>query len=214
MRRKIIGVAAGLLLLGACGSSSSKSEGASTASSATTVAVATTAKVAQTTVAGTAVPTDETLETIGPDDTDPAADTTPLDTSAPVDTSFTGEGSGDFCALIKEYTDDPALDSLFGSAAGSDPAKSKADFAKLLSLMGNLKDKAPDEIKADVTLMTDAFGKIGAAFEKYGWDVAKVGQAAATDPELQALFTQDTADMGAAGTRLDAYGTNVCHLAS
>jgi hypothetical protein len=89
----------------------------------------------------------------------------------------------------------------------------KEQFEKFQEIVGNIQDKAPDEIKADIDKLASAWGDIKAVFAKYDYDLAKLGQAAAKDPELQAkLESFSTGDFATASARIDAYFKETCGI--
>ncbi len=142
------------------------------------------------------------LGTNGSTDTSPAASVT-------VDTNFSGEGSKALCAYAKDLESSNA----FGSAtSGTDL---KASLTKVDAVLNNLKDKAPAEIKADISKMFAGYQKIIELYKKYNYDTTKMVEAASKDPNLAAEFASiSSPDLTAATQRVTAYFSQVCGLSS
>jgi hypothetical protein len=217
-------VAVAVIGLTACGGSSKAEDaakgskttdaGGAAASVLTTRAAAVAVSEASEVAATDAVAAVDT--TVAPALTEPADDTVAvddtfptLDTIAPVDTSFTGEGSTEFCALMKKYNDESPTDA-FNS---NDPADLEKTWKQISETMAEIDTKAPPEIADDVSLVADAFQRLAQLMQDNDYDMLKVGQAMADDPELQSLVGGDGAELDAATARLDAYGVNVCGVA-
>ena len=129
------------------------------------------------------------------------------DASITIDTSFTGKGSEAVCNYAKDLE---ATD--FGGASTS-ATDLKASFTKIAEVLNNIKDKAPDEIKADVDTMFTGYQKLIDLYKKYDYDTAKMVAAAANDPDLAAQFASiSSAEITAATARVSAYFSNVCGL--
>ncbi|MEP6659987.1 MAG: hypothetical protein ABJD24_08730 [Acidimicrobiales bacterium] len=129
------------------------------------------------------------------------------DESITIDTSFTGKGSDAVCNYAKDLE---ATDFGGDSTSATDL---KASFTKIEEVLNNIKDKAPDEIKADVDTMFTGYQKLIDLYKKYDYDTAKMVAAAANDPDLAAQFAGiSSAEMTAATARVSAYFSNVCGL--
>jgi hypothetical protein len=199
-----------LALLAGCGGSDSKESSASeTPAAASDAPKAETTDAPNPSVAEVEDTTPEDTTAISTEDTFP-----PLDTAAPVDTDFSGEGSGDFCGLLTELEEsaDPS-DSIGDPTAASEDVK--ADFEQFNAIFGQLEDKAPDEIKGDVQVMSKAFETIEEFYARFDYDAEKFTTAFTEDPALIEEYTATLGALGdveAASTRLDAYSENVCGI--
>ena len=127
--------------------------------------------------------------------------------SITIDTTFTGKGSEAVCNYAKD---------LQSVDLTGDPTKApdlKATFTKIEDVLNNIKDKAPDEIKADVTTMFAGYQKLIDLYKKYDYDTAKMVDAASKDPDIAAQFASiDSAEIAAASARVSAYFSNVCGI--
>jgi hypothetical protein len=133
------------------------------------------------------------------------AGTTGPDQSVTVDTNFSGQGSSDLCSYAKQLEESGTVTNL--------STASKADFEKFKGIVKNIEDKAPDEIKGDVQTYEKFLADLQTVFEKYNYDTAKIGAAAATDPDVQKVLASiNDPDFTASTTRLDAYFKQVCGL--
>ncbi|HAN35296.1 MAG: hypothetical protein KAY11_11225 [Ilumatobacteraceae bacterium] len=126
------------------------------------------------------------------------------------DDKSSGGSSGDYCARIAAYkAKSDELDVVFSDTP--DPAKVEDAFVTMQTMISDMKNGAPAEIKADVITMSAAIDNVVAIFSKYDWDFTAL--AAAPDfAELQDQLAG--ADMQAASDRLEAYSTSVCGIAS
>ena len=110
-------------------------------------------------------------------------------TTSAKSTSSTSGGSSNTTAVTSGATD-PACayrDSLTKAAAiasGGSDAHAAAD--KVKSMLTYMSDHAPDSIKNDVATLNDAYGKFVDIVAKYDYDYTKLGEAAASDPSVQA----------------------------
>jgi hypothetical protein len=123
--------------------------------------------------------------------------------------SFTGNGSAAFCAFAKDLQS-----SDIGNSLNGDSTNVKDDLAKVRDAMNQAKDKAPDEIKADVATVAEAFQKYDDLLAKYGYDPQKLTDAAQKDPQVLAQATAVLSDpkYEAASDRVSAYAEQVCGL--
>jgi hypothetical protein len=194
-------LAASLVLLGACGSSSSSGEKAAPKGSGATTTVAkpgdksNTTMAPATTVAGGTAPGTTTRGGSSPDTT---VKSTP---------SKGGkiQLSGSFCDMIKQL--DAQQSDVFAPEAGADPATSlknlKEAFANLVDVLKQLQAKAPAQIKADVDYMVTAFDKVNAQVQKmttYGPEELS----AITGSDFDSPEAQKHSD------NLDAYTKDTC----
>ncbi len=220
MRGKWIAVlAATSVTLMACGGSSSTDDAAGGATTVQTPAI----EVVVTTVAApptTQAPTTTEPEAAEPLTTDAVTEVTdvpvddtfpPLDTEAEVDTDFSGEGSGPFCDFIRELNSDDPISAAFDA---TDPAIAKAAWSDVVSTFDKLEGLAPDEVRNDVTTLAGIFDTMQQYFAGYDFDMEAASLAMENEPEMVALFSGEDTTAQDASDRLDAYGTEVCGLAS
>jgi hypothetical protein len=123
--------------------------------------------------------------------------------------SFTGSGSSDFCNFAKDLESSDIANSLTG-----DSTNVKDDLAKVRAALAQAKAKAPDEIKADVATVADAFQKYDDLLAKYGYDTQKLTDAAQKNPQVlaQATAVLDDSKFAAASERVSAYAQQVCGI--
>ena len=114
-------------------------------------------------------------------------------------------GSGDLCSYAKE------MESSLSDEAFSNT--DKATFDKIEEIIGNVQDKAPSEIKDDVSTMAEGFAKVRELFAKYDYDLAKLSAAAASDPALtKQLESFSSEDFSAASDRVSTYLEEKCGI--
>ena len=123
--------------------------------------------------------------------------------------SFEGGGSDEFCAFAKDLESSDFADSISG-----DDTNLKETFEKLDDVMGDIKDKAPSEIRADVNAVAAAFQKYGDFLKKYDYDVDKITEAATKDPKVLQEATETFSDptFVSASERVSAYAAQVCGI--
>lgn len=213
MRGKWVAVvAATTMTLAACGSSSKtdgSAGGATTTDAPAVEAPATTPAPATTAPLPTETPATEAkvaVTEVAVDDTFPT-----LDTEAPADYQFTGDGSGEFCDAVRDLDANDPITDAFGS---TDPAVTKAAWDEVTSSFDKLKGIAPKEINDDVRTLGEVFATMKTFFEGFDFDMTAAGTAMQQDPEMVALFSGEDPTVQDAGDRLDAYGVQVCGLAS
>ena len=130
---------------------------------------------------------------------DETAPTTPPTTSVAATTpTFSGQGSGQFCELVRTYND--RVSGL--SRATSTPAQVRQLATELGSAIRQAVAVAPAEIKSDVTLVAAAATDLLAGLQRAGYDLNKL------PPESLQKF--QAPDVQAATQRLTAYGQSVC----
>ena len=127
------------------------------------------------------------------------------------DGSSSGNGGGgnsaDLCANARE------LESL-GSGDALDNLDEET-FTKLTDLVDGVRENAPDEIQADLETVADGFAEVREIFEEYDYDLAKLGAAAATDPQLtERLESFGGEDFTGASERVSTYLQEECGLSS
>ena len=119
--------------------------------------------------------------------------------------SGSSSSSGDLCSYAKE------MEASLSDDAFATP--DKATFDKIEDIVGNVQDKAPAEIKADVATVAKGFADVKAIFAKYDFDLTKLTAAAAADPELtQQLQDFGNEDFTAASDRVSAYLDKECGI--
>jgi hypothetical protein len=116
--------------------------------------------------------------------------------------------TGAYCARIAAYkAKSDELDSVFSGTP--DPAKVEEAFTTMQTMVSDLKDGAPTEIKADVAAMSTAIDSVVEIFSKYNWDFTALASA----PEFATLQqTLSGADMQGASDRLKAYSEGTCGI--
>ena len=124
-------------------------------------------------------------------------------TAAP---NFSGSGSEEFCAQAKGF-DETLGASDFGQS--SDPAQVKESFTKAQDALKQLESSAPDEIKADVKTVSEAFTSLISVFESANYDFTKLAQDPAALAKLESFSGQEVQD---ASTRIEAYFSQVCGI--
>ena len=129
----------------------------------------------------------------------PPPTTSPLTTAQPVDTSFTGSGSGPFCELAKTISSDAS-----NIPANASTAQVRSSLEQSDKAFQQAVDAAPNEIKADVTVMARGFSALVASIAGAGYDISKV------PPDAFSAF--QAPEFASAAARLQAYLTNVCHV--
>ncbi len=225
MRGRWIAVVALTTMTFACGGSSKSEDatGGTTASDASDAAASAPAAEPATTVAAAADPASTVPAVTEPAVTEPAVtepavtepavdDTFPvLDTTASVDVEFTGEGSGPFCDIVRELDGNDPINDAFDT---TDPAVAKAAWADVESAFDRLEGAAPDEISGDVSTLAGIFDSMKQFFEGFDFDMQAASLAMESDPEMVALLSGEDPTAQDASDRLDAYGVQVCGLAS
>ena len=139
----------------------------------------------------------------GGDDKDaaPAASTAPTTTVRPADPNFTGQGSAEFCALARTYTERSAN---VGNPASSSPAQLRTLANEGRTAITQAANAAPLEIKADVQLIATTFTALLAELEKVNYDFAKI---------TPAVFAPlQTPEFGRASQRFQVYTRDVCKI--
>jgi hypothetical protein len=120
--------------------------------------------------------------------------------------SSSGSGSsGDLCSYAKD------LEQSLGSDAFDN--MDKATFDQIQEIVGNVKDKAPEEIKDDVNTVAEGFASVQKIFAKYDYDLTKLTAAAAADPDLtKQLQAAGGEDFTAASDRVSTYLEDTCGI--
>ncbi len=99
-----------------------------------------------------------------------------------------------------ESADCAAFTKVFAEAFGA----SKDGTAALTSELASLAATIPDQYKADLTVIGDAFTKLQAIYTKYGYDYTKI----LADPSALAVLSDPA--FGASLGRLDGYYSGKC----
>jgi hypothetical protein len=139
----------------------------------------------------------------GGDDSGSAAGTSEEGSGGGNDTDFSGSGSGDFCDLARKYDED-----FEDTGSASEPDDIKKEYQELTAAIDELNDEAPDEIKADVATVREAFSTFYETLEKYDFDFTKIPEEEAEQLDL------DSADIEAASNRVESYFEKVCKIDS
>jgi hypothetical protein len=121
-----------------------------------------------------------------------------------------GDGGGsseDLCANARE------LEALGSGDALTD--LNEETFTRLNELVAGVKENAPDEIQADLETVSTGFADVQEIFAEYDYDLAKLGAAAAADPELtERLESFGGEEFTGASERVSTYLQEECNLSS
>ncbi len=130
------------------------------------------------------------LGACGGDDDDGDTSSGPTSTTP---SGFSGEGSGDFCKLARDYS---AQITTVGANV-TNPAQLKTVLDEVEPAVRKAVSEAPEEIKADVQYLADAFKKISDSLDSgQQLDIATL-----SDPQFQV-----------AADRVTRYGREVCAI--
>ncbi len=135
-----------------------------------------------------------TLGVLGACGSDDDGDTSSALPSSTTPSGFTGEDSGDFCQLARDYT--AQIRSV--GANVTNPAALENVLAEVEPAVAKAVDEAPGEIKPDITYLATAFKTIRDSLESG----TQIDIAVLSDPQFQA-----SAD------RVTRYGREVCGIA-
>jgi hypothetical protein len=142
----------------------------------------------------------------GDDDAEPSTTTTvaaeATTTTEPL--QFSGDEASPFCGLLRDV--DP--DTLLAGDPG-DPASVETGFRRLVGVLRELQAAAPPEVAADTSAVADGIAALDAALAEVGYDFDALAASGAGDEVTAAV--NDPA-FAAAGDRLSAYRSQVCHL--
>ena len=140
-------------------------------------------------------------------DDDAATGTASTSTTAGGDGEFSGEGSDDFCDLARDYAE--KFDQA-GETEATTPAEAEAelanDYDEFAKAIKDLVGEAPEEIEADVRVVSGAFDELNELLEKYDYDFEKIPQEEAASIDL------DNAEVEAANNRIESYFEKVCGI--
>ena len=152
----------------------------------------------------------------GGDDDSSASDTTTIEgttTDTTTEETTTDDGaatSGDFdfadedCrSLVAAYL---GISQAFGAAA----AGSNDDLEEQAEAFAEFADDVPDEIRADVQTLADAYGQYIQVIQDAGLEPGEIPTAEQAQELQEALQAVGTADVTAASERLSAWTTENC----
>lgn len=120
--------------------------------------------------------------------------------SSTVATVFTGEGSTQFCTLLRGFNQNteritPSL---------NDPDALRQALAEVQMGIAQASSQAPPEIRADLSLLSGLYSQLVAALAGANFDFTKL------PPDT--LSRLSAPEVQAAATRLQAYAANVCKV--
>lgn len=120
--------------------------------------------------------------------------------SSTVDTAFTGQGSTQFCTLLRALNDntDRVAPSL------TDPNALRQALLNVQIGIRQASSLAPAEIRPDIDLLSGVYADVVAALEQVNFDFTKISPAA--------LSRLSAPEMQTAATRVQAYSANVCKV--
>jgi hypothetical protein len=151
----------------------------------------------------------------GGDDDSSASDTTSIEetTTDTTTETTTNDGTGttgdfDFAdedcrSLVAAYL---GISQAFGAAAGG----SNEDLEEQAEAFGEFADDVPEEIRADVQTLADAYGQYIQVIQDAGLEPGEIPTAAQAQELQDALQAVGTADVTAASERLSAWTTENC----
>jgi hypothetical protein len=122
------------------------------------------------------------------------------------DDGGSSSGAG-YCATAQKFvTASDSFDSVFDTQQ-PDVADMKKAFTTMARMSSDLLAAAPAEIEQDATVLNDSVQKLVAAFDKLDYDFTKL----LADPEAMAVVSaMDSAELDAAGDRIDSYTEKEC----
>jgi hypothetical protein len=135
------------------------------------------------------------------DDVDDARASSTSTTELP---TFTGDADSAFCALLRDVD----IDATINGEAGT-PETVAAGFQRLVTVLGQVADAAPEEVAEDAAALADGMAALNDALAAVGYDFDVL----AVSPDAAAI-TQAVNDPAftIAGDRLQAYREQVCGL--
>jgi hypothetical protein len=140
------------------------------------------------------------------DDSSPP--TTASSTSAPDPTTtvphFTGDAGSPFCSLLRDLD----VDAVLGDTSGT-PEAIEAGFTRLLSVLRQAAELAPEQLRADTALILEGMTALDTALRPVGYDFDALADAP-NAVEIAAAVNDPAFTV--AGDRVEAYRTQVCHL--
>jgi hypothetical protein len=117
---------------------------------------------------------------------------------------YTGDPTSAFCTFLRDTDPTGILDGDPG-----DPASVQAAFGRLVAVLTDATEVAPEEIAADVALVAGGIEALDAALAAVGYDVDAL---AASSEAAQVTAAVNDPIFTDAGARLSAYRTQVCQL--
>jgi predicted outer membrane protein len=157
----------------------------------------------------TSKPTDTT--TAGATDTTAAAGGTDTTAAAPSGSVSNDPAVVAYCKQIQAYKDKANSFNDVFNADTPDPKATEAAFTTMQSMLEDLANGAPSDIKADVDTVNGATKQLIAIFAKYEWDVTKLAASATDAAQLQTLMSDSA--VSAASANLDTWGQQQCGFA-
>ena len=126
------------------------------------------------------------------------------------DDAKSGTSTTAYCGKIAAYkAKSDELDAVFTGTPDADAVKTA--FTTMQSMVHDLNNNAPTEIKGDVATMSGAIDNVVKIFSQYDWDFVALASA----PEFATLQTDLAgADMTAASDRLEKYSSETCGIAT
>jgi hypothetical protein len=126
------------------------------------------------------------------------------------DSKSSGDSTEAYCARIKAYEEKTdSFDALFAGDEAPASDDMKEAFTSAQEMITVLKDKAPAEIKSDVTLMANGIDEFVELFEKYDWDIMALG----ASPDMEKFQSvMDNPEAQAASDRLDEFSETKCGI--
>ncbi|MFT7474679.1 MAG: hypothetical protein ACI81L_001607 [Verrucomicrobiales bacterium] len=142
---------------------------------------------------------DATSETTsGEMDVSEESSTTNSPSTTEVDQDFSGDDSGDFCKMVREFEENDLFDN-FGPSIGPE------FFEEVEALYGEVISIAPTEIRPDFEASLEGIREMGALFAKYEYNFLDENLGA----EMDVL---STSTLDAPGERIEAYLEEVCGI--
>ena len=135
-------------------------------------------------------------------DSSEGGDDSAATTAAP---DFSGEGGSEFCTQAQHYEQELADQSI----DPTDPESVRDSYAATLEALETMRENAPDEIRADVVILTDTFAAFVDLVGEDGFDMTKLQENPEAMAALESLNTQEFLD---ASTRIAAYASEVCGI--
>lgn len=130
--------------------------------------------------------------------------------SACGDDSSKSGSAASYCDRIKAYKSTAdSFDSVFDGTEAPKADDVKKAFTTMQTMVHDLQNGAPADIKADVDTMASTMDSVVTLFAKYDWDLT----ALSTSADMAALQEQlGGTEMQAVTERLDAYGETTCGI--
>lgn len=117
---------------------------------------------------------------------------------------YEGDPDSVFCTLLRDVDTGSIL-----AGDADDPAAVEAALGRLVSVLTDATDSAPDDIVDDVALVAGGVSALDDALSEVGYDFDALAASEAGDEVMAAANDPVFTD---AGARLGAYRTQVCEL--